>query len=228
MTERTPAQRFYDENGYYERQTTEGGGGPDREPLAWAHNFNNSPRHCNNGRDGTRYLDNRAPEYSYDRDENICTVDHDPRLTGTVEWLRFIHEFMALAEPGQRYFGGDDGTLWINPTGVPMSDGRRRYAEMYFNQRPCDPKDLPAFSFRLKFAHFLANGQQESRIECYDPELVDLCEQALAKVEASYRTHEVRLDMEEAVVVQTIDNVTGEVIDQRSVWKPGYEPKEAE
>jgi hypothetical protein len=185
MTERTPEQRFYDTNGYYERQTHD----PAHEStyLAWARDFDNSPRHCWESRDGTRTLDNRVPEYDHDltMGENICTVEHDPRLTGSPEWLRFVREYGALAPEGKRYFT-DDGQLWINPTGLPTSTGRLMYAEAYFNQRPHDTRQLPGFSTRLKFAVFIANGEKYARIECYDESLLDLCQQAMLAVEASY------------------------------------------
>lgn len=184
MTTRTPEQLFYDRNGFYERQDYN----PKHEAtyLAWSHDFDNRQRHCWSGKDGSRRLDNRAPEYDPELGfDQPCTVDHDPKLSGNIEWLRFIHEFGAIAPEGQRYFT-EDGQLWINPVGLPMSDGRRMYAEAYFNRRPTDESLIPGFSFRLKFCLFLANGQQFARMECYDESLYDLCQKALAAVEASY------------------------------------------
>lgn len=195
MTEqRTPAQQFYDTHGFYQRQTSESR--LDSTYLAWAADMTNSRRHCWDGKDPdnndapTRWLDNRSPEYIHGWDAptaQVCTVDHsaNPKIVGEIEWMRFIHEWRRLAPEGQRYFT-DDGQLWICPTGIPMSDGRVRYAEVYFNRRPKDDKDLPGFSFRPKLALFLANGQHEARIECYDPELADLCQQVWLNVQASY------------------------------------------
>jgi len=194
LEERSPAQQFYDRHGYYERQ--------DKDPrhdstyLAWAADMTNRRRHCWEGKDPengdrpTRWLDNRSPEYVHDYDaptNQPCTNDHsdDPKIVGEIEWMRFIHEWGRIAPEGQRYFT-EDGQLWITPTGLPMSDGRIRYAEVYFNRRPTDEKLIPGFSFRPKLALFLANAQSEARIECYDPELADLCQQVWLNVQASY------------------------------------------
>jgi hypothetical protein len=200
MNDRTPAQQFYDTHGFYQRQDTEAR--LDSTYLAWAADMHNSRRHCWEGKnpdkndEPTRWLDTRAPEYiegqrlhGWDDDESwkICRVDHsaNPKVVGNIEWMRFIHEWGALAPEGQRYFT-DDGTLWIAPTGQPTSDGRLLYAECYFNQRPADKEALKSFSFRMKFALFLANGQEYARLECYDPELADLCQQVWLNVQASY------------------------------------------
>jgi len=198
--QRTPAQQFYDRNGFYERQTSEPG--HEGTYLAWAADMTNRRRHCWDGKnpdkndEPTRWLDNRAPEYiegqrlhGWDDDESwkICRVDHsdDPKIVGEIEWMRFIHEWGRIAPEGQRYFT-EDGQLWITPTGLPMSDGRLRYAEAYFNRRPTDEALLPGFSFRIKIALFLSNGTGEARIECYDETLSNLCQQVWANVQASY------------------------------------------
>lgn len=199
MTERTPAQQFYDVHGYYERQDHD----PHHEAtyLAWGQDMTNRRRHCfwgidpDNDNAPTRWLDNQAPEYQHGWDaprSQVCDKDHsdDPKIVGEIEWMRFIHEWGRLAPEGQRYFT-DDGQLWIAPTGLPMSNGQLRYAEVYFNRRPTDERLLPGFSFRPKLALFLSNGTSEARIECYDHALYDLCQQVWLNVQASYEPKEV-------------------------------------
>lgn len=203
MIERTPEQRFYDKNGYYERQTHDPH--QDGTYLAWAENMTNRRRHCWNGvnpaknNEPTRWLDHQSVDYiarqrqhrndEYGADESwkICAEDHssDPKIVGEIEWMRFIHEWGRIAPEGQRYFT-DDGQPWICPTGQPMSDGRLMYAEVYFNLRPTDEAALRGFSFRPKLALFLANGQNFARMECYDEALFDLCLTVWHNVQVSY------------------------------------------
>lgn len=199
--ERTPAQVGYDERGYYDRQTVE----PRHEStyLAWAADMTNRRAHCRDGRDPKtgeprRWLDQMAPEYiayhdahSWDDgfepygDWALCTVDHsdDPKRVGEIEWMRFIHTYGQLAPEGVRYFT-DDGVIWIDPVGQVTSEGRRCYAEVYFN-RPAR-RDDPSGRFAPKFALFLANAQDYARMECYDPALTALCQQVWDAVQASY------------------------------------------
>lgn len=200
---RTPAQQFYDKNGFYARQTDE----PRHEGtyLAWSQDMTNRRRHCWDGKnpdkndEPTRWLDNRSAEYierqrqhrddDWGADESwkICDIDHsdDPKVVGEIEWMRFIHEWGRIAPTGKRYFT-DDGLLWITPTGLPMSNGQLCYAEAYFNVPPPEHHKDPGFSFRLKIVLFLNNAAGWARIECYDEKLVDLCEQVWGNVQASF------------------------------------------
>ena len=198
MTDRTPAQKFYDANGYYERQDTEARLGSTF--LAWGADFYNARSHCFDGKDPEtgapkRWLHYNSPELEAARRrgdddfDQACTVDHsdNPKVVGEIEWMRFIHEWGDLAPEGQKYFT-HDGLLWITPTGLPTSNnaGSVTYAEAYFNKPPANFKEDPGFSFKLKIAVFLANGQNWARIEVYDPELADLAQRVYANVQASY------------------------------------------
>lgn len=162
---------------------------------AWAREFNSDQRHCWEGPDGTRRLDNRADSYVHGWDapaDQLCTIVHDPRLTGRPEWLRFIHAFAKIAvEAGQRNpFGVEplpDGTddptnhLLIEYDGHPTSDGRRLYVETYLREHETD------WGLTVVFRNFFDREAGRCRIECYDENLVGLCEQALGEVERSYR-----------------------------------------
>lgn len=152
---------------------------------AWARNFNNQKRHCWEGRDGQRFLDTSAPEYDIDGDiTQLCTIVHDPKRAGEVEWLRFVRAF-HVAVLGGSPFAPDELTaiyLLLNESdGHMTSEGRLAYCETYLRKNPNDWGLKPVF--RL----FLDNEASWSRIECYDEELVGNCEIALAAVEASYK-----------------------------------------
>jgi hypothetical protein len=156
---RTEAQRHYDAHGYYERQSAEAR--HDSTFLAWARDMDNTPR---------------------------AERDVDPKRSGTVEWLRFIHEWLTVAPEGQHYFT-EDGQLWIDPVGQLTSDGRRLYAETYFNRPPDrdDENGRRGFTFRPVFRLFLDNAHSYARLECYSEALTQLCDQVWANVQASYQ-----------------------------------------
>lgn len=154
---------------------------------AWARDFNNQTRHCWEGANGKRYLDNRAPEYDYEADEpqlQPCTVEHDPKRAGEVEWLRFIRAFHAAVNGGSPFSPDELSTTYFllnESDGHMTSQGRLAYSETYLRKNPHDWGMKPVFRV------FLDNEADWARIECYDEELVGSCELALASVEASYR-----------------------------------------
>lgn len=155
--------------------------------TAWARDFNNQRRHCFEDKDGNRW-----------REGNIntrCTEEHDPKLTGPTEWLRFIREFGGLfpvqvqTPPWEEIanpFTSEDAEglhfLFNEVDGHTTSDGRRTYCETYLRRKSAD-----SWGLNPVFRVFLANDEGWARIECYDEKLVGLCEQALASVERSYR-----------------------------------------
>ena len=152
---------------------------------AWARDFNNQPRHCWVNVHGGRFLDWRVAGY-VPGEMTECHTDHDPRLVGNTEWLRFIHAFGAAAidnpfapndQPGPndpRYY------LFNEVDGHSTSDGRHAYCETYLLQQPQSWGADPVFRV------FLANEAGWARIECYDEKMVGACEQALGEVERSY------------------------------------------
>lgn len=162
---------------------------------AWARDFNNQRRHCWPDRDGARMLDQNAAEYKRgDWEPQPCTTEHDPKLTGNVEWLRFIREFGRVAKSFgpedtgvPNPFGADDKRHFLlnEVDGHTTSDGRRTYCETYLRSDAQDDADL--WGLKVVFRVFLDNEAGWARIECYDEELVGECEQALAKVEESYQ-----------------------------------------
>jgi hypothetical protein len=114
-----------------------------------------------------------------------CTEDHDPKLIGQVEWLRFIHTFndITIEQNHDNPFapgGLTRGHYLLNETGAQTSDGRLTYSETYLRQKGKD------WGVESVFRVFLANEAGWARIECYDEEMVGFCEQALGEVERSY------------------------------------------
>lgn len=153
---------------------------------AWARNFNNQPRHCWEGRDGIRFLDNRAPEYDHESSDpsQTCTVEHDPKRAGEVEWLRFVRAFHTAVLGGSPFAPDDLAAAYFllnESDGHTTSEGRLAYCESYLRKNPND------WGLKAVFRVFLDNEAGWSRIECYDENLVGECEIALAAVEASYK-----------------------------------------
>jgi len=150
---------------------------------AWARDFNNERRHCWDGPNG-RWLDSQE---SFDTDR-LCTDEHDPKLTGQVEWLRFVHEFgtaakaAAIANPFAPDLSTPEEGIFhlLSEQGQATSDGRITFTEAYLREKGSNWGMEPVFRV------FLANADGWARIECYDHELVGLCEQALGAVERSY------------------------------------------
>jgi hypothetical protein len=150
-------------------------------PLAWGRDFNNQKRHCFQNDKGERFLNG-----SLDR---RCRTDHDPKLTGATEWLRFIREFGAVAKVAghPNPFAPDDDAVDLyfllnEIDGHTTSDGRRTYAEAYLFRT----HGTGSWGLNPVFRVFLDNEAGWARVECYDKELTGSCEQALAAVEASY------------------------------------------
>ena len=152
--------------------------------TAWARDFNNQPRHCWIGFDGLRWLDNRSLGYR-PGEKTECTEDHDPKLAGPTEWLRFIRAFGAAAieqkhdnpfAPG----GLTRGYYLLNETGAQTSDGRLTYSETYLRHKG------ESWGVESVFRVFLDNAAGWARIECYDEDYVGSCEQALGEVERIY------------------------------------------
>jgi hypothetical protein len=137
---------------------------------AWARDFNNQRRHCWQGT-GRRWIEGKI--------DQTCTEDHDPKLTGAVEWLRFIRAFgMAPFAPKD----DEKSYFLLNETdGHATNDGRVAYSETYLRKNPTD------WGLKPVFRVFLDNTAGWARIECYDEELVGSCELALAAVEESYK-----------------------------------------
>ena len=135
-------------------------------PEVWGQDFNNEKRHCWYLKDGTRYLNGSF--------EKPCKAYHaDPKVVGEVEWLRFIHEWLAF---GKEFVPSDDGgRLFLNSAGTYTTDGRYAYCEEYY-----DKDDV------LTFRVFLQNDEGWARIECYKPELIEQCNAAYEKVQWSY------------------------------------------
>jgi hypothetical protein len=152
--------------------------------AAWARDFNNQRRHCWETLDGARRLE--KIDWEADEPKHVCDEDHDPKLAGQVEWLRFVHEFGALAKEAgvPSPFTSDDGRHFLlnEVDGHRTTDGRVTYAETYLRANPGD-----VWGIKPVFRVFLDNEGGWAAIECYDNDLVGLCEQALAKVEASYQ-----------------------------------------
>jgi len=151
---------------------------------AWARDFNNKPRHCWLLKDGSLALDQRAPQYNpqdgFGQPCPIPAAQHDPRLIGNPEWLRFIREVGGLLTEHDNPFASEGEFFLLNDNAHPTSDGRITYAETYIAPKP------NSWGLRPVFRVFLANDSGWARIECYDEQLVGICEQALAAVEDSY------------------------------------------
>ena len=147
--------------------------------AAWARDFNNQPRHCWEDIDGKRWLQGGFPV-------RACTDDHDPKLAGNTEWLRFVRWFGALAKNAgiPSPFTSNDGRhMLLNEVdGHRTTDGRSTYSETYLRANSED-----VWGLKVVFRVFLDNEGGWARIECYDEELVGLCEQALAETERSYQ-----------------------------------------
>jgi hypothetical protein len=144
---------------------------------AWARDFNNAPRHCWEDKHGDRWLQGNG--------QVQCTSLHDPKLVGATEWMRFIRWFGVAARDATAVnpFTADDkaGHLLIEH-GHTTSDGRPTiFCETYLRDKSEDDWGVVAV-FRV----FLNNDPDWARIECYDNELVGLCEIALGLVEKSY------------------------------------------
>lgn len=155
---------------------------------AWARDFNNQRRHCWENRDGTLTVDVWAKKVSDDLDAPMtCDGNHDPKLIGQVEWLRFVREFgpVAASFPHDNPFAPrEDETRYalLNEVdGHRTSDGRHTYSETYLRRSVNDWGVKPVFRV------FLDNEAGWARIECYDEGYVGSCELTLAAVEASYR-----------------------------------------
>ena len=145
-----------------------------RVTPAWARDFNNQPRHCNEG-NGRRW------RFGSWGGQVECTMDHDPKLAGTVEWLRFIREFGHVI-PAANPFTSEDGRHFLlnEVDGHPTSDGRHTYCETYLFKKG------DSWGLDPRFRVFLDNEAGWARIECYDEDIVGACEQALMLVERSY------------------------------------------
>ena len=145
---------------------------------AWARDFNNQPRHCWEDVDGKRWLEGGFPVKE-------CTEDHDPRLAGNTEWLRFIREFgglLRISGSPSPFTSNDGRHMLLNEVdGHRTSDGRTTYCETYLRANSED-----VWGVKPVFRVFLHNEAGWARIECYDEDLVGLCEQALGEVERSY------------------------------------------
>lgn len=148
---------------------------------AWARDFDNRRRHCYQGKNPDTGEPRRWLNGKFDQ---TCTEDHDPKLTGDVEWLRFIRRFGkddSPFHPSDQPGPNDPRYFLLNETdGHTTSDGRRAYSETYLVQKG------DSWGLDPVFRVFLANAEGWARIECYDEELVGRCELALAAVEASY------------------------------------------
>lgn len=183
-------RKFQAANGRYPRQTVEP---TDRSVyLAWGRDFDNSPRHCFRGIDPDN---GNAPTNWMNGTGERCLLDHasDDKTVGESEWMRFIHEFGQLAkaklgEKGNPFTGTDaDGrnyTLLIESTGAPVAggfygEGKVLWCETYLDIRK-------EYETKIVFRVFIWNERQYARIECYEPELKELCEEADLIVQASY------------------------------------------
>ena len=113
---------------------------------------------------------------------DLCQAEHDPKLTGPTEWLRFIREFSYVIPAGNPFTTEDGSHFLLNEVdGHPTSDGRHAYAETYLRKHANDWGLEPVFRV------FLDNEAGWARIECYDEDIVGACEQALTAVERSYQ-----------------------------------------
>jgi len=136
----------------------------------WSHIFDSRKRHCWSMNNGTRRLDQSAPEYDTEywfsetpETENICTTNHyaDPRVVGKVEWLRFIHAFHSL--------GHIWGEVKIVPEGEVTASGTPAFCEVY--------KD---------FKVFLKHEEGWAIIECYNADYIVDCDTAYNRVIDEY------------------------------------------
>lgn len=138
----------------------------------WAVDFDNSPRHCWMHVDGKYYRDL----------DTLCTRDHladnTLKLTGQVEWMRFIHTFGSHLASENNFFTSDyeGGKLVFNENAIAY-DGRVCYAEEYYDR-----------DGNLMARVFLNNIEKWARIECYYPPYFTTCAEAYAEVQASYNT----------------------------------------
>jgi hypothetical protein len=142
------------------------------EPVLFF-NFDNRKRHCwNHGR-----LRN-------DGSLEPCNEDHslDPKITGEIEWLRFIHAVIAKFKPddwnGEEIEGPFKKIMYLGREGQVTSDGIPMYAEVYADD---SNKIEPTCKM------FLNNADGWARFELYDESYIEVCYQAYEKVQSEYR-----------------------------------------
>lgn len=159
---------------------------------AWSVKANNESRHCWNLGEGKRRRLNKV-EYvdseGYPLDDPIewCEFDHteSPKAVGKVEWLRFIHAVQEYLEPRENPFLRYDD----NGDEIPNKILRLNH---YFYHVPWGEEWYYPYieeywvGSDLKFAIFLDNENSRARIECYDDNLVEVCEKAWKDVQESY------------------------------------------
>jgi hypothetical protein len=141
--------------------------------VYWSGEFDNSHRHCWPDREGVNHLEGDW--------ETVCNGGHNPRLSGKVEWMRFIHAVNRIIHEHNAaidfndenmdisLFGGFGGPLQLG-TGAHDSEG----------------KHWPAFELYRDWVVFIDNANSEAKIELHNEDNFWIAEKAFDMVQAEY------------------------------------------
>lgn len=156
------------------------------EHCVWDRDMNVQPRHCNPGKDPdtgerVRYIDW----------QDYCLEDHraDPKVVGTVEFLRFIWEFQKVLRethsPLTNPFGPPDNpdskvvinryhTFVVN--GLPYSS-----CEEYWINEPDSSNE-----WRLVFGNYFNSRELRNNFSLFDERYIHLAEEAYKRVQKQF------------------------------------------
>ena len=127
--------------------------------VFWTGEFDNSRRHCWPYTDGVNRLDGDW--------DTVCNGNHNPTLTGQVEWMRFIREVNKIIRQEYNDVRSDNTDLSeIHGFGAPTK------LEMHIERYP---------DWTVYF-----DGVEEATIELHNEDLIWIAEEAYNEVQASY------------------------------------------